>query len=119
MCFTDFSGTVETINFIGYSLNGVLALAIGINLSLIAGGAIIKKVHKCKLNRIRKRNLKLYQARKERPAKLVGESLSTPANAAQKVLFKPTKLATIAETVKENSVEIELAALEELKDSTN
>jgi len=51
MCFTDFVPKPETINMIGFSLNGVLAFGISINIVIMMTFTIIEKIRKCKINR--------------------------------------------------------------------
>jgi len=60
MCFTDFGGDSETIDKMGYSLNYFLGASIVLNLSFIVFDMIKTKINKCKLNRLRKKNLKIY-----------------------------------------------------------
>jgi len=44
ICFTDFVPKPETIDMIGFSLNGVLAFAIAINIMIIMALVVFEKI---------------------------------------------------------------------------
>jgi len=56
--FTDFIDKPETISMIGYSLNGCLALVIGVNLIIILTLLVKEKLRMYRLRKIRRQNLK-------------------------------------------------------------
>ena len=54
ICFTSFVDKLETINIVGFSLNGALAFVIGVNLSIILTILVKEKLRMYRLRKVQK-----------------------------------------------------------------